>query len=294
MLSEAGRLRRAEVRFRTSSGGVRQGLLSMERLRLGNTEAVLSVLDDVTDLRHARAQRDRLIESERRARAEAERALEQLRDSHERLEALSRRLVELQETERKALARELHDEVGQILAALKLQLEASGAGPPEGVRSLLRQLSSRVRSLSMDLRPPMLDEIGLVPTLVWHFERYRAQTGVLVDFRQSGPVARLPPVVETAAFRIVQEALTNVARHARVRQARVSLDPRPDRVVLRVEDAGVGFPPDAAWAGASSGLKGMRDRARLAGGRLEVLSAPGSGTRVVAELPRTIVEGRAG
>ena len=294
MLSEAGRLRRAEVRFRTKSGAVRQGLLSVERLRLDDTDAVLSLLDDVTDLRHARAQRDQLIESERQARAEAERALEQLRESHERLEALSRRLVELQETERRALARELHDEVGQILAGLKLQLDGVTTRLPDEVHSLLGQLSSRVRDLSMDLRPPMLDEMGLVPTLLWHFERYHAQTGIHVDFREPASVGRLPPQVETAAFRIAQEALTNVARHAAVREASVRLDADPDRIVLRVEDHGIGFRPESAWAGMSSGLTGMRDRARLTGGRFAVDSAPGTGTRLTAELPRTVVGGRAG
>jgi PAS domain S-box-containing protein len=291
MLSEAGRLRRAEVRFRTKAGEVRQGLLSMERLHLDDADGVLSVLDDVTDLRHARAQRDRLIESERRARAEAEQALEQLRESHERLEGLSRRLVELQEVERRALARELHDEVGGILAGLELLL--TDVAVPR-VHSALAQLSSRVRDLSMDLRPPMLDDLGLVPTLLWQFERYRAQTGIRVRFRQPASMGRLPAPVEMAAFRIAQEALTNVARHAAVEEASVRLDVRSDRIVLRVEDRGLGFEPASASAGASSGLTGMRDRARLAGGRLTVDSAPGRGTRLTAELPRRVLEGRAG
>ncbi len=295
MLSEAGRLRRAEVRFRTHSGDIRQGLLSMDKLRLNDIDAVLSVLEDVTDLRHSRAQHDRLIESERRARAEAEGALEQLRESHERLEGLSRRLVGLQETERRALARELHDEVGGILAGLKLRLDASATSLPPEVHSLLAQLSSRVRDLSMDLRPPMLDDVGLLPTLLWHFERYHAQTGIRVHF---GPppssLGRLAAQVETAAFRIVQEALTNVARHAAVEEASVRLEALPDRVVLQVEDHGLGFRPESAWAGASSGLTGMRDRARLAGGRFALDSAPGRGTRLTAELPRVMAEGRPG
>ncbi|HSD66547.1 MAG TPA: PAS domain S-box protein [Vicinamibacteria bacterium] len=292
-LSEAGRLRRAEVRFRTKSGEVRPGLLSMERLRLDGTDAILSLLDDVTDLRHAEAQRDQLIESERRARAEAEAALEQLRQGHESLEALSRRLVELQEAERRALARELHDEVGQILAGLRLHLEGTKVPVPEEVQSLLGELSSRVRDLSMDLRPPMLDELGLLPTLLWHFERYHAQTGVRVDFEHVGPAGRFASKAETAAFRIVQEALTNVARHARVPEASVRLEFHPDRIELRVEDRGVGFRPESARTEASSGLAGMRERARLVGGRLRVDSVPGSGTRLMAELPRTPVERQA-
>jgi signal transduction histidine kinase len=155
-------------------GRAREGFLSMERLRLDGTDAILSLLDDVTELRQAEAQRDQLIESERRARVEAEAALEQLRQGHESLEALSRWFVELQEAERRALARELHDEVGQILAGLKLHLEGAKIPVPDEVQLLLGQLSSRVRDLSMDLRPPMLDELGLVPTLHWHFERYHA------------------------------------------------------------------------------------------------------------------------
>jgi PAS domain S-box-containing protein len=291
LLSGAGRVRRAEVRFRTRSGELRPGLLSMERIRVDGAEAILSVLDDVSELRHAEAQRDQLIESERRARAEAEAALEQLRQGHESLEALSRRLVERQEAERRALARELHDEVGQVLAGLKLHLEGARIPLPDEVRALLEDLSSHVRDLSMDLRPPMLDELGLLPTLLWHFERYHAQTGVRVDFRHAGPAGRLDSRVETAAFRIVQEALTNVARHAGVQEASVSLEARPDRIELRVEDRGVGFRPESVGTQVASGLAGMRERARLIGGRLRIDAAPGAGTRLVAELPRVPVEG---
>jgi PAS domain S-box-containing protein len=292
MLSEAGRLRRTEVCFRTKSGEVRQGLLSVERLRLDQTDAMLSLLEDVTDLRHAEAQRNELIESERRARAEAEAALEQLRQGHESLEALSLRLMELQEAERRALARELHDEVGQLLAGLTLHLEGAKVPMPEEMRSLVGDLSHRVRNLSMDLRPPMLDDLGLVPTLLWHFERYHAQTGVRVDFRLLGPEGRFGSRVETAAFRIVQEALTNVARHAGVGEVSVRLGVHPDRVELRVEDRGVGFRPESAWMEASSGLTGMRERARLLGGRFRIDSTPGEGTRLMAELPRSPIDGR--
>jgi PAS domain S-box-containing protein len=294
MLADAGRLRRAEVLFRAASGEVRQGLLSVERLRPHRADALLSMLEDVTDLRRATAQRDRFAESERGARAEAGRALRELRDAHERLDSLRRRLIELQEAERRALARELHDEVGGVLAGLQIQLDAVRTSLPDEVRSLLGELSSRVRDLAMDLRPPMLDELGLVPTLLWHFGRYRAQTGIRVDFEQSAPIGRLPSPVETAAFRIVQEALTNVARHAGVDEAKVRLDARADRIEVRVEDRGAGFRPESAWTAASSGLTGMRDRARLAGGRLVVASAPGSGTRLRAELPRSPADGRKG
>ena len=207
-------LRRMGVRFRTRSGEEHQGLLSVQQIRLDGMSARLSLLDDLTALRRAEDQRDRLLESERRARAEAEAALSQLRESHERLESLSRRLVDVQEAERRSLARELHDEMGQILASLRLRLQGGTAQATAEMQSILGDLLERVRGLSMNLRPPTLDDLGLLPTLLWHFERYRAETGVRVDFRSSGPAGRFAPEVETVAFRIVQEALTNVARHA--------------------------------------------------------------------------------
>ena len=288
----ADRLHRVDVRFRTKSGEVGQGLLSVQPVRVDGTGALLTLLDDLTALRRAEGQRDRLLESERAARAEAEAALSELRESHERLESLSRRLVDVQEEERRALARELHDELGQILASLKQRLEGGTAQASAEVQSVLGDLLERVRNLSMDLRPPTLDELGLLPTLLWHFARYREETGVRVSFRHEGAEGRFPPDTETVAFRIVQEALTNVARHARVSEATVRLVTRPDRLELRIEDRGLGFEVGAARSGASGGLAGMQERARLLGGRVRIESAPGQGTRIVAELPILSVEGR--
>jgi signal transduction histidine kinase len=151
------------------------------------------------------------------------------------------------------------------------------------VNDMTRQLLERLRDLSLDLRPPMLDDLGLVPTLLWHIERYRAQTGIEVRFRHQGAADRLG-VGEITAFRIIQEALANVARHAGVTEASVELWADGERVGIRVADQGRGFEPERL-RGASSGLAGMRERALLLGGSLAVESAPGQGTRVVAELP---------
>jgi PAS domain S-box-containing protein len=220
------------------------------------------------------------------------------REAEGQLRAYARRLLEVQEQERRHLARELHDEVGQTLTGLKLGLErcaglASGAVREalEESSGLLRELTQRVRDLSLRLRPTMLDDLGLLPALLWHGERYTAQTGVRVSFERGPLPERLPAAVETAAYRVVQEALTNVARHAGVREAVVRLWVDGGWLGLQVEDRGVGFDPHAV-AGPSAGLSGMRDRARLLGGRLEVESAPGQGTRVTAELP--LVEARPG
>jgi PAS domain S-box-containing protein len=256
------------------------------------TEDDLTLLELIAHPIAAAIERARLFEAVSAARA--------------RLEALSLRLVEVQETERRAIARELHDEIGQLLTALKLTLalterEASGrtdgapSGPPsrgaggrlDDAAALVEELVSRVRELSLDLRPAMLDDLGLVPALAWYVDRYTARTGIAVAFRHTGADGRFPPAIETGAFRIVQEALTNVARHARSDDATVRLWAGDDLLNVQIEDHGVGFDPARAIAVTSSGLSGMRERATLLGGRLEVESTPGSGACITAELPVT-------
>jgi PAS domain S-box-containing protein len=221
------------------------------------------------------------------------RAEEQLRHYAERLQDLSRRLLEVQEAERRHLARELHDEIGQSLTALQLVLKGGADPSPERraealcrAQRLVAELTGQVRDLSQSLRPTMLDDLGLLPALLWHLRRYTAQTGVQVHFEHHGLGGRFPPAVETAAYRIVQEALTNVARHAGVGEATVAVWHDGARLRIRVEDRGASFDPAAVRAaGAGSGLSGMHERAALLGGRLVVQSTPGAGTRLTAELP---------
>jgi PAS domain S-box-containing protein len=214
------------------------------------------------------------------------------RQAAERLQALSRRLVEVQETVQRTIARELHDEIGQTLTALKIILETTSSEPGDApglrrARTLAHDLLGKVRSLSLDLRPAVLDDLGLVPALVLHCDHYTAQTGVHVDLEHAEMEGRrFPSEVETAAYRIAQEALTNVARHAGVAEATVRLWIHGSVLSVQIEDAGAGFDPAPALAMPhSSGLVGMRERARLLNGELTVESAPGSGTRVTAELP---------
>jgi signal transduction histidine kinase len=149
----------------------------------------------------------------------------------------------------------------------------------------LQELTAKVRDLSLRLRPTMLDDLGLVPALLWHFERYRSQTRLRVDFDWQGLERRLPAEVETAAYRIVQEALTNVARHGGTNEAVVRLGLEGERLCLRVEDRGAGFDPAAVPVGGSGGLSGMHERAVLLGGHFLVESRPGAGTRLTAVLP---------
>jgi PAS domain S-box-containing protein len=218
---------------------------------------------------------------------------EKLRDYTQRLQALSRRLLEVQEVERRHFARELHDEIGQYLTGLKLTLETGARLPAHQMRAalgeaqeLVKDLTSRVRDLSVRLRPRMLDDLGLLPALAWHFERYTALTRVQVIFECGERDRRFPPEVETAVYRIVQEALTNVARYACVSEVTVRLWCDRDRLYLYIEDWGVGFDSRIApAAGTSEGLLGMQERAVLLGGRLTVEARPGLGTRLTAELP---------
>ncbi len=144
---------------------------------------------------------------------------------------------------------------------------------------------ARVRKLSLDLRPAILDDLGLLPTLLWHIEHYTAQTNVKVNFKHSGlEKQRFAPEIETAAYRVVQEALTNVARHSNAPEATVRVWTQQDILSIEVADAGRGFDLDNVLGRETSGLTGMRERATLAGGQLKIESRGGEGTRLLAEL----------
>jgi len=220
-------------------------------------------------------------------RKEAESAVQ---NYAERLKFLSRRLMEVQEAERRHIA---HDEIGQVLTGLKLTLELSVRVPPDEIgpslqqaHSLVNELMARARSLSLDLRPAMLDDLGLLPTLLWHIEHFTARTRVRVNFKSSGlDGQRFAPEVETAAYRIAQEALTNVARHSEVDEATVRVWADDRTLTIQIEDNGKGFDPEAVLGARDrSGLAGMRERAVLLGGQLTLESRPGAGARLTAEL----------
>jgi PAS domain S-box-containing protein len=215
-----------------------------------------------------------------------------LRDQAERMKVLSRRLLAVQEAERRRIALELHDEIGQILTGLKLKLEMS-ARQSEGTaleslteaQTVVNELMARTRQLSLDLRPATLDHLGLLPTLLRHIRQYTAQTQVRVDLRHGGLEGRrFAPELETAVFRLVQEGLTNVARHAQAVDARVFIWADQQSLKVQIEDDGHGFDAETAMAaGQSNGLTGMRERVVLLGGRFTVESLKGHGTNLMAE-----------
>lgn len=218
-----------------------------------------------------------------------------VRASHEQLHELTHRLVAVEEASRRDLARELHDRVGQNLTALNLNLSTlKGVLPPElaeraGTRledslRLVAETMDRVRDVMAELRPPVLDDYGLVAALRWHGAEFARRTGLRLEVRAAEPVARLPADVEIALFRIAQEALSNVARHAHAREVVITLEVADERQRLSISDDGAGFDSAAPRPAASWGLASMLERADAIGGRLRVQSAPGRGTMVTAEL----------
>jgi len=202
-----------------------------------------------------------------------------------------RRVVDAQELERRRLARELHDETGQALTSILLGLKGVEEALPEdasrtavaGLRELVVGTLQDVRRLAVELRPKALDDFGLVPALERLTINFAEQTGITVDFEAALP-ERLPGEVETALYRIVQESLTNVVKHARARNVTVVLTRRGTAVTAVVEDDGQGFDPEQTRDD-GFGLVGMRERLSLLDGRLEIESSPAGGTTIAVEVP---------
>ncbi|MBI3248173.1 MAG: PAS domain S-box protein [Deltaproteobacteria bacterium] len=212
-----------------------------------------------------------------------------------RLQLLSRQLWETQEAERSHLARELHDEIGQTLTVLKINLKALKPVPERAkpyLQESLRLVDSilqEIRNLSLDLRPSQLDNLGLVDTLQWHVDRWVQRTGLVMHFAADRLQPRPSPLIETACFRVVQEALTNITRHAQARQVWIMLRQHDAALDLLIRDDGIGFDVDTARTQAAQGkglgLLGMEERMRLMGGQLEIVAAPEKGTEIHVCIP---------
>ncbi len=219
---------------------------------------------------------------------ERKHAEEELARRARQQEALSRKLIEAQEAERRAVARELHDDFGQVLTALKLNLQRRDRDDAESI-ALVDGAIARMRDLAQDLRPPLLDELGLEASLRWYVEREAKRAGLAFHVALAKLPARPPNAVETTCFRVAQEALTNVIRHARARRVDVELSQTNDTLQLIVRDDGRGFDVAAArqraTQGGSQGLLSMQERVALASGALDIDSAPGRGTVIRARLP---------
>ena len=279
---------------------------------VGDTTVIQCNIRDVTDRKHAQdallvahaglevrvgertaelARTNATLQTEiaRREAAEADR-----RD-------LQQQLTTVQENERRRIARELHDQMGQHLTALGLGLKLVKDATPDPsaardrlltLQTLTAQIGREVHHLALELRPTALDDLGLHAALANYAEGWAERSGVEVDYHGPGADAvRLPPPVETALYRVVQEALTNVLKHAAARRVSVVVRRAPGLVSAVVEDDGGGFDPDAV-AGHRLGVLGMRERVALVGGTLAVESRPGGGTTVIARIPLPADDGR--
>lgn len=275
----AAQLRKEQQRLRGSQQLLQSFLQRTLALALflGLLVALISMARVASLERHSEQQRGR-----------AEHAEEELR-------RLSRNLVRTQEEERRSLSRELHDAVGQMLSAMTMELGnlESSLNSPDKLRVRLdeaRRLNADtirgVRELAMSLRPAMLDELGLGPALRWQGREFSRRSGVPVTVQVDGDLEGLPDTHRTCVYRIVQEALTNCARHARAKTIRISIYGRPDLLRLSIQDDGVGFDPRQAPS-RGLGLIGIQERVRELDGKVTVSSQPEKGTILEVEVPVT-------
>jgi signal transduction histidine kinase len=258
--------------------------------------AVLITVCLLQSIRAAEVERQKQFIAAQQARLDAlERVRLELVKRETMRQELLHRIVLAQEDERARIARELHDETAQMLTAFTFHLAALRKAAPRSpkvaqqlqyLQSLSRQMSDGIYRLVRDLRPAQLDDLGLVAALQYLVDEVHQRLDLEVDFRVTGERRRLGSFVETVFFRVAQEALTNVARHAEVFVAKMDLEFRPDRATLQIIDQGSGFDtlslPDsqAGW-----GLAGMRERAESIGAEFSLVSAPGSGTRIIISAP---------
>ena len=276
-------LARAEDRLAQSSSSLRRTLVATFAITLAGG-VLLALLTVGYTLRLERELQHRFEEN---ARARAD------------LQELSARLLRAQENERRSLARELHDEVGQSLSAILMETEnAECAGDPQEIRDHLaavKELAGKtvneVRDLALLLRPSMLDDFGLVPALNWHAREMTKRTGINVVVAAGDEADDLPDDHKTCIYRLVQEAVNNSARHANARNVEVTVKREEARVLFSVRDDGSGFDPRFVRG---LGLLGMEERVRRLGGKVRLESQLGRGTLIAAELPLAEINGKNG
>jgi PAS domain S-box-containing protein len=221
------------------------------------------------------------------------------RQASERLQGLSRRLLEVQEAERHQLAVELHDEMGQLLTAIQMNLKSiqtfqDAKTIPDSLEEsskLLEQLLEQVRNLSLELRPLVLDHLGLVPALRWYFDRLAQRGSLKVEFKSKFTQERFSPQIETTCFRIAQEALTNVLRHSHAKHVNVELDKNNQELNLTITDDGIGIDTEQVEHKIKEhmnfGIEGMRERVSLVNGIFDIHSMKGAGTKITVRIPLT-------
>ena len=280
------RLQNSEGEFAGTRRRAAEGLLMMLV-----SSVLLCILVARLSLRHAE-----------NLERQAEENFAQVAQAKAELQQLSARLLEIEEEGRRKLSRELHDEIGQTLALLQIEIshaQALLAGTPVALKARLdraRELAERtvqtIRNISVLLRPALLDDLGLVPALQFQLEDFLRRSGIQCEFVEDGVADHLPDAVKTCVYRVVQEALHNCEKHSGARKVRVTVRQLPACLVTEIEDDGRGFQTDAQ-RGAGLGLLGIRERAANAGGSLVIDSAPGRGARIAVRIPLEAVEAHA-
>ncbi|MCB9077251.1 MAG: PAS domain S-box protein [Anaerolineaceae bacterium] len=281
-----------EVIYRCKNGDVfiSETVSAMVKDHEGRLLGFLKIIRDISERKKAELEKAQLFEA--------------VSQQREQLRALTGRLAETQEAERKALARELHDQVGQNLTALDLNLNIISSRinstyfeEKDTVQArlndsldLIEQTAERIRGLMVNLRPPVLDDYGLVAALHWYGEQFASRVNFAVKIQGEEPSPRLSGLLEDTLFRITQEALTNVAKHAQANQVLITVETDNEFVRLQISDDGAGFDL-GQWVGGSKrknwGLVTMIERAEAIGGYCQIESQFGQGTQVTVELPRT-------
>lgn len=269
------------------------------RVQIDSGDEIGELAEAFNRMAYGVEQKAKLEQKVRERTAELQVLYQELQEKEAVREQLLKQVINAQEEERKRIARELHDELAQALTGLLMSLDAAEEvlgsefevvhGQLQRTREITRRALEQTRGLILDLRPTILDDLGLVPAIRWFAESHLKAAGILVSIRSEGEQRRLAPEIETALFRIAQEAINNIAKHAEATQADIQLTWEPDELILVIEDNGCGFAPETIMDSRDKtqgmGLLGMKERATLLGGALHISSEPGEGTRVVARLP---------
>lgn len=300
-----GMIRRASAFFaeaitpieQTHRGALEAGIRSKAMIE-ALTQRTVELTAANEKLKHEIVQRKAVEDSLRTSELTSSQLLKKSRHMQEELRHLSRRLLSAQEEERKKISRELHDVIAQTLtginvrlAALKSQTIASASDLHKKIavtQRLVQKSVDIVHRFARDLRPAVLDDLGLIPALRSHMKSFTERTGIRVAFAAFAGVEKLSGACRTVLYRVVQEALTNIARHSKASHAKVSIHSHEDVVRMEVHDNGKGFQVEGAVFAKSSkrlGLLGMRERVETVGGTFCVLSAPGKETTIRVEIP---------
>lgn len=276
----------------------REANVRLNRLNRGLSRRTMDLATSNRELKKEIARRQVVEETLRQSEQHSSRLLEQSKRLQEQLKLLSRRILSVQEEERKRISRELHDVIAQMLtginvrlANLKTESSANAAGLSRKIsrtQRLVEKSVDLVHRFARELRPAILDDLGLIPALHSHLKRFTKETGIRVTLKAFAGVEELNSAKRTALYRVAQEALANVARHARASRVDVSIQGLPAGICMQIKDDGRAFDVERMWHVRKRlhlGLLGMRERVEMVGGTFSVESAPGHGTTVQAQIP---------